>query len=197
MGSSPRVRGKHRIRLLFGGGQRLIPACAGKTALSQATHGPGPAHPRVCGENFPGSTPANRSVGSSPRVRGKRVFMPPIPKRVGLIPACAGKTKELLRLASLTGAHPRVCGENGMPRRFEPGRTAHPRVCGENLPINYCISWYSGSSPRVRGKLLQSVVCKAPCRLIPACAGKTPYPIDSDPLRRAHPRVCGENSCQR
>ena len=50
-----------------------------------------------------------------------------------------------------------------------------------------------GSSPRVRGKLGLTKNDEAPERLIPACAGKTPYCPFNDRRARAHPRVCGEN----
>ena len=51
--------------------------------------------------------------------------------------------------------------------------TAHPRVCGENL-IHYLDSLsHAGSSPRVRGKQLDSQARCQAHRLIPACAGKT------------------------
>ena len=67
-------------------------------------------------------------------------------------------------------------------------------MCGENVKLPASKSRISGSSPRVRGKLLPSR-CVAPRRrLIPACAGKT-YALHCG--RRwtgAHPRVCGENN---
>ena len=45
----------------------------------------------------------------------------------------------------------------------------------------------------MRGKLLAFVFWILNLGLIPAYAGKTPYPLDSDRLEEAHPRVCGEN----
>ena len=50
-GSSPRVRGKLLPDRPSACSQRLIPACAGKTAPSTAVVGTWKAHPRVCGEN--------------------------------------------------------------------------------------------------------------------------------------------------
>ena len=92
----------------------------------------------------------------------------------GLIPACAGKTNSPVNLPSHLPAHPRVCGENHYARSI-------PRM-------------YSGSSPRVRGKLSPSRYASHARRLIPACAGKTvPRGVFAVP-RRAHPRVCGENT---
>ena len=131
------------------------------------------AHPRVCGENSRVSTLHPRATGSSPRVRGKLILVGRTVKIRGLIPACAGKTSEAPRCSRSIRAHPRVCGENNLT------------VCPHTTP--------PGSSPRVRGKLLVSVLFAAYNRLIPACAGKT-YTLSSPAgSLSAHPRVCGEN----
>ena len=50
-GSSPRVRGKRFDKLAEAAGNRLIPACAGKTWAIGAVPDFAGAHPRVCGEN--------------------------------------------------------------------------------------------------------------------------------------------------
>ena len=92
-------------------------------------------------------------AGSSPRVRGK-------PRRAHgrraggrLIPACAGKTRPV-------------------PARQVRGR-AHPRVCGENSLAAQDSERAWGSSPRVRGKLIEVERSTGDIGLIPACAGKT------------------------
>ena len=91
-GSSPRVRGKHRVGLGAGGELGLIPARAGKTVFR---------------------TPLWISPGgSSPRVRGKRLQLGEKPVQRGLIPARAGKTSIAPPLGVRTAAHPRACGEN-------------------------------------------------------------------------------------
>ena len=92
---------------------------------------------------------------------------------VRLIPACAGKT--------------------GSSPRESRAAAAHPRVCGENYNLFHLIYDTVGSSPRVRGKLVELFRTWDVNRLIPACAGKT-----SDNALKlipcaAHPRVCGEN----
>ena len=76
---------------------------------------------------------------------------------------------------------------------MEPLGWAHPRVCGENLATVRTPWAFSGSSPRVRGKL---IFAAARCRgegLIPACAGKTVLHQAWGYSSGAHPRVCGEN----
>ena len=71
IGSSPQVRGKHRLDGLYSHSLRLIPAGAGKTAASLSTLPALPAHPRRCGENFYTARVALCELGSSPQVRGK------------------------------------------------------------------------------------------------------------------------------
>ena len=71
--------------------------------------------------------------------------------------------------------------------------SAHPRVCGENLVQVQNLPRQTGSSPRVRGKPVKAARNAWNGRLIPACAGKTPWPPPVRFLPRAHPRVCGEN----
>ena len=135
---------------------------------------PRPAHPRACGENLLLLSRIARPAGSSPRVRGKPA--PPVADRPagGLIPARAGKTGGLGRSSGVCGAHPRVCGEN----------SSH--ACTDGCP--------PGSSPRVRGKLVEPHQRRVRVRLIPACAGKTAWSPSNSRGGTAHPRVCGENS---
>ena len=129
----------------------------------------------MCGENLPAPHPASDAAGSSPRVRGKPWRTAEKRRDPRLIPACAGKTIDRRSHGPRPGAHPRVCGENGWP-------------CHQPSPL-------TGSSPRVRGKQFRTTRVTTVCGLIPACAGKTQWPLPVRFLHRAHPRVCGENSC--
>ena len=70
LGSSPRVRGTHRLRGQRRDAIRFIPACAGNTWLGCACVGRATVHPRVCGEHAAFLSLAGSCVGSSPRVRG-------------------------------------------------------------------------------------------------------------------------------
>ena len=174
VGSSPRVRGKQRRHTWKFARPRLIPACAGKTAVSYSSKRALRAHPRVCGENPTLPVDDQPRAGSSPRVRGK-----PMPNFIGdltrrLIPACAGKTTKCAPWKAARPAHPRVCGENGLG------------VAQSHFA--------AGSSPRVRGKLREARNHFRMRGLIPACAGKTCPRPGYARSTRAHPRVCGENS---
>ena len=152
-GSSPRVRGKRSRRNPRRYRSRLIPACAGKTKMTPMPTRSRWAHPRVCGENLAASKSAWAWMGSSPRVRGKRLLPSHSRNRGGLIPACAGKTDARGTQDKPSEAHPRVCGEN----------------CCCFLEEGCC----GGSSPRVRGKRTTSAQPTEALGLIPACAGKT------------------------
>ena len=172
-GSSPRVRGKLLALGAHCPPRGLIPACAGKTQGFIPARAGNRAHPRVCGENQDVDAQAPLPDGSSPRVRGKLPRPRPGRRSRRLIPACAGKTRRR-----------RAC------RRV---RRAHPRVCGENRDAIRLFHSVSGSSPRVRGKLLLPERRGVRGRLIPACAGKTGGCGGAGGAPGAHPRVCGEN----
>ena len=93
---------------------------------------------------------------------------------VGLIPAYAGKTAYCFLRSARRGAHPRVCGENRLYQAL--------------------LLRVAGSSPRMRGKLVEHYIGTARGRLIPAYAGKTPSLRTALGRLGAHPRVCGENA---
>ena len=173
-GSSPRVRGKQRERLLHEQRPGLIPARAGKTLTGHASYTNWQAHPRACGENCVGMMLAAARAGSSPRVRGKLESRLQRRAPAGLIPARAGKTPP--------GAGP------------PSGRAAHPRACGENGVDLGAAQAAGGSSPRVRGKLAVGRRSTDPRGLIPARAGKTGARPCTCCDTGAHPRACGENS---
>ena len=140
-----------------GPGQRtlgLIPAYAGKTCGRRHRRPIRRAHPRVCGENCAWCLMWAGRGGSSPRMRGKRSWTVTSVGRSGLIPAYAEKTT------------PAWSGPF-LPR-------AHPRVCGENFYLMSSQGTLPGSSPRMRGKLVNCVLGHLPCRLTPRMRGKLP-----------------------
>ena len=152
---------------------RFIPAPAGNTAHQRHGGHGHPVHPRACGEHsYVMFTPA-AIAGSSPRLRGTRVwFSSPIAVR-RFIPTPAGNTS-LVFLAN----------------RRAP---VHPRACGEHQPDIFVLPRRTGSSPRLRGT--PGVIRLAPGvnRFIPAPAGNT-RPTGGCPARSTvHPRACGEH----
>ena len=92
---------------------------------------------------------------------------------VRITPACAGKTEQLNLSEILTRDHPRVCGKNVV-------LVLRSKCC-------------PGSPPRVREKLVYILITPPPCRITPACAGKTICTCARHHRKRDHPRVCGKN----
>ena len=137
IGSSPRVRGKRRTRRRWRCPRRIIPASAGQTGASRRRVDTTTDHPRECGANVQPSGSAFFIAGSSPRVRGKLLFVTPEVKAARIIPASAGQTMFALNPSSVDADHPRECGANSVPEMVR--------------------SPNSGSSPRVRGKQLVHV----------------------------------------
>ena len=90
-----------------------------------------------------------------------------------LIPTCVGST---LRA----------------PAGFSPC-PAHPHVCGEHLTKKFARVYNLGSSPRVWGAPLESLVKRVAARLIPTCVGSTHRVTGAAPWWTAHPHVCGEH----
>ena len=71
-------------------------------------------------------------------------------------------------------------------------RRDHPRVCGEKPPSGGSPARFSGSPPRVRGKVPKRSAPAGAAGITPACAGKRIWFLDNSILARDHPRVCGE-----
>ena len=172
-GSSPRVRGKPRIRASRPRLSRIIPARAGKTVVVLLFMSGVPDHPRACGENSGKARDRCRTWGSSPRVRGKLTEIVVSSQEERIIPARAGKTCPAPGGGARARDHPRACGENSA------------RLSSALVP--------PGSSPRVRGKRPPLHQPTRSPRIIPARAGKTTPPPPRRSGRPDHPRACGEN----
>ena len=152
-GSPPRMRGKGADACRCGDAGGITPACAGKRALLLQSTPSGRDHPRVCGEKQASSCTAQSLLGSPPRVRGKAGFKLHSAELAGITPACAGKS----------------CGF--VNSCFLPWD--HPRVCGEKILSTFIHFLYTGSPPRVRGKVNPAVLGTRIPRITPACAGKS------------------------
>ena len=113
--------------------------------------------------------------GSSPRVRGKR--MGNTSSKVGgrIIPASAGQTSFKAEDLQFIADHPRECGANG-------------------VMFASVFAAVTGSSPRVRGKLVGGVRQGRTVRIIPASAGQTVQGVSRIGADKDHPRECGANS---
>ena len=152
---------------------RNIPAYAGKTGRNAKPVTCPEEHPRVCGENPIAQSNGACKIGTSPRMRGKLNINSYGGDAMRNIPAYAGKTAILMLRLMLAKEHPRVCGEN--------------EARGLSTRNN------SGTSPRMRGKLIEDVFLELRVRNIPAYAGKTYLDQYMSLAEEEHPRVCGEN----
>ena len=70
----------------------ITPADAGKTVVYCYLVRRGQDHPRGCGENRKSSEKTYATLGSPPRMRGKRIHKRFVPSLPGITPADAGKT---------------------------------------------------------------------------------------------------------
>ena len=107
-------------------------------------------------------------------MRGKRRFSRSTRRDGRIIPAHAGQT---------------VCGACSTSVA-----TDHPRACGANGKISSKTMVRTGSSPRMRGKPMQTADKVDEHRIIPAHAGQTARPCTSSADLTDHPRACGANS---
>ena len=110
-GSSPRVRGPLRLRLID------VPAAA--------------VHPRECGGHNLCLGQGTRGGGSSPRVRGPPAITAGHGIYVRFIPASAGATQSVQRARHRDAVHPRECGgHDPIPEEARNGVGSSPRVRG-------------------------------------------------------------------
>ena len=70
-GSPPRVRGEAEGTKVICIGDRITPACAGRSYKKIVGLRDDEDHPRVCGEKFVGLLSHHPIIGSPPRVRGE------------------------------------------------------------------------------------------------------------------------------
>ena len=79
-----------------------------------------------------------------------------------------------------------------METELSPISRDHPRGCGEKKKTVDVTCDNVGSSPRVRGKVVRSVLLGACLGIIPAGAGKRSPGARTSLVVRDHPRGCGE-----
>ena len=136
----------------------ITPACAGKRPACPAESALVEDHPRVCGEKLRLSLFFASSLGSPPRVRGKASLKISFFMVARITPACAGKSCWI--------------------RQRTDWNRDHPRVCGEKVAFGSPFTTLLGSPPRVRGKEAEEPKEIRYSRITPACAGKSPQPLE-------------------
>ena len=172
VGSSPRLRGTESDEFNRVAINGFIPAPAGNRPVVWMVIQSMTVHPRACGEQNLAGTPAARTPGSSPRLRGTDESGE---RRTGpdrFIPAPAGNSRLSARSCAVRSVHPRACGEQGEVMRFHV--------------------FLSGSSPRLRGTVDPHGRELGRHRFIPAPAGNRLSRRGPHASRSVHPRACGE-----
>jgi len=191
-GSSPRLRGTLSNFATDQLRERFIPAPAGNALRIKVCVGRAAVHPRACGERARMPNTHSRIAGSSPRLRGTRVWSSAHENRQRFIPAPAGNAAPVISDNVPGSVHPRACGERVDPRRlpatgcgssprlrgtlasnrnFNTRTTVHPRACGERGFTESNGLLRPGSSPRLRGTLGVDRPALLHRRFIPAPAG--------------------------
>ena len=168
MRSSPTCGYQHHRQL------GIIPAHAGLTSIFSSARALHRDHPRAYGAHKGESLCTHWNRGSSPRMRGSRIWL--VGRLCGrwIIPAHAGLTVIL-------------------SHSFIPLRD-HPRACGAHHTIfNLCFN-DMGSSPRMRGSRPSALSAASPCGIIPAHAGLTLEEALDLAALRDHPRACGAHA---
>ena len=174
IGSPPRMRGKAWPNSAHNSASGITPAYAGKSSNVPSAFRCGRDHPRVCGEKaFVRSCCASRT-GSPPRMRGKVCTYSATEHGYGITPAYAGKSRPDPEPDAGTGDHPRVCGEKLIPPLLGFG--------------------FTGSPPRMRGKVYVCKYLGEHFGITPAYAGKRHEHTAKSTTSGDHPRVCGEKT---
>ena len=212
-GSSPPVRGSGRAINPCISPMRFIPACAGIGMPDISAPTLPPVHPRLCGDRSSRDCLPSRLRGSSPPVRGSEINPNRLIAALRFIPACAGIGFCNWDSTGWQAVHPRLCGDRlavnsqfSAVHRFIPAcagigyrryrlvlsNAVHPRLCGDRCNRSADVMSVSGSSPPVRGSVLNNNYGASDNRFIPACAGIGP--ARSKPKHRytVHPRLCGD-----
>ena len=131
----------------------IIPAHAGLTYTLPKGHTWKRDHPRACGAHMKKRASDSPVPGSSPRMRGSRYAEHEATVPDGIIPAHAGLT-----CAGCT---------------HSSGPWDHPRACGAHILTKLLDDTAVGSSPRMRGSLVQEGQGLGWLGIIPAHAGLT------------------------
>ena len=171
-GSSPLVRGTALLCAIPRNCFRFIPARAGNRPPATFMMLTAKVHPRSCGEQIGACVLQGYSSGSSPLVRGTACSLRRMSLIRRFIPARAGNRSFIRLQPFLEAVHPRSCGEQ--PTLFHP----------QTYPL--------GSSPLVRGTVLQDLFVVISYRFIPARAGNRIRSKFSMVKKSVHPRSCGE-----
>ena len=126
----------------------------------------------MCGEKSFAGICKQLTLGSPPRVWGKARTECFFARMYRITPTCVGKRNILLVLRILCEDHPHVCGE-------------------KPIQLSSIVS-FSGSPPRVWGKVQSDCTFTKSSGITPTCVGKSKSDSHISSQIEDHPHVCGE-----
>ena len=153
---------------------RFIPVLTGNTAPWILFERDLAVHPRAYGEHCISTRRRIGFDGSSPCLRGTRIYRPHAQLLNRFIPVLTGNTHSWL-----------YC------RIYYP---VHPRAYGEHNIYASSICCWSGSSPCLRGTLHTRLINMSLTRFIPVLTGNTLNIASSACSSTVHPRAYGEHT---
>ena len=93
----------------------------------------------------------------------------------------------------IRGIIPADAGSTYVVNQSQDNTKDHPRGCGEHSVLDLPCVHDAGSSPRMRGALMETRHSVIEGRIIPADAGSTGRKEAGDRTMLDHPRGCGEH----
>ena len=214
LGSSPRLRGAHRLPVVRGVRPGIIPALAGSTASRVSAASLARDHPRACGEHDDTNVQPFLRAGSSPRLRGGTKDFTDIwfvgedhPRAcgeharsswstsgpAGSSPRLRGARARSIVIGCMDGIIPALAGSTSSYSLRDDESRDHPRACGEHIDCVVQDGKHLGSSPRLRGAHSISTTAFVRSGIIPALAGSTRTCGARLGATGDHPRACGEH----
>ena len=103
-----------------------------------------------------------------------------------------GKAQIHLGLLVVLGITPAYAGKSTPSHTVKQDKKDHPRICGEKTDRLKLVRNAPGSPPHMRGKVLIRFTGRVGVGITPAYAGKSRQKPTAQPVRRDHPRICGE-----
>ena len=106
--------------------------------------------------------------------------------------ACGDKSLSLFNIARVSGIIPTRVGTREKGKSYETVFKDHPHACGDKGTIYYLPDSSVGSSPRVWGQDLYSIVTLYLLRIIPTRVGTRLRDDAMQQLAEDHPHACGD-----
>ena len=172
-GSSPRLWGTPRGRLVAWVCSRFIPTPVGNTTFHEVRHGWKTVHPHACGEHVEGGKKGALDGGSSPRLWGTRACC-----------SCPWSSSRFI---------PTPVGNTVVGRVGGGSYAVHPHACGEHHAVSPGRQEGDGSSPRLWGTQSASASSTVSKRFIPTPVGNTRHQSVTVDYAAVHPHACGEH----